>query len=75
MFNTDARIVDPQTLQELPIGEVGEIIVSGPQVFLGYWGKPQASAEVFIEFEGKRFFRTGDLGRMDEDGYFSSPTA
>ena len=70
VFNTDARIVDPQTLQELPIGEVGEIIVSGPQVFLGYWGKPQASAEVFIEFEGKRFFRTGDLGRMDEDGYF-----
>ncbi|MGR5342297.1 AMP-binding protein, partial [Vibrio astriarenae] len=63
VFNTDARIVDPQTLQELPIGEVGEIIVSGPQVFLGYWGKPQATAEVFIEFEGKTFFRTGDLGK------------
>ena len=70
VFNTDARIVDPQTLKELPPGEVGEIIVSGPQVFLGYWGKPQATAEVFIEFEGKKFFRTGDLGRMDEDGYF-----
>jgi fatty-acyl-CoA synthase len=69
-FNTDARVVDPVTLAELPPGEVGEIIVCGPQVFKGYWGKPDATRDAFIEFAGKRFFRTGDLGRMDEDGYF-----
>ena len=42
----------------------------GPQVFLGYWNKPQDSAQAFIEIDGKRFLRTGDLGRVDEDGYF-----
>ena len=51
-------------------GEVGEIVTHGPQVFLGYWNKPQDSAQAFIEIDGKRFLRTGDLGRVDEDGYF-----
>lgn len=69
-LSTDSRIVDPQTLQEMPIGQVGEIITHGPQVFQGYWNQPDATAAAFVEFEGKRFFRTGDLGRMDEDGYF-----
>lgn len=66
----DARVVDPETLQELPIGESGEIISHGPQIFSGYWKRPDATAAAFIEFEGKRFFRTGDMGRMDEEGYF-----
>ena len=70
IFDTDARIINPDTLQELAVGEVGEIISHGPQVFQGYWKNPKASAEAFIEFEGKRFFRTGDLGRVDEEGYF-----
>jgi fatty-acyl-CoA synthase len=39
-------------------------------VFAGYWKQPEATLAAFIEFEGKRFFRTGDLGRVDEDGYF-----
>ena len=39
-------------------------------VFKGYWKHPEATAAAFVEFEGKRFFRTGDLGRMDEEGYF-----
>jgi fatty-acyl-CoA synthase len=69
-IGTDSRIVDPVTLEELPVGEVGEIVSAGPQVFLGYWGKPEATAEAFFERDGKRFFRTGDLGRMDEEGYF-----
>ena len=68
--SVDARVVDPETLQELPVGESGEIIVHGPQVFQGYWKRPDATAATFIEFEGKRFLRTGDMGRMDEDGYF-----
>jgi fatty-acyl-CoA synthase len=69
-FSTDARIVDPDTLSEVPQGEPGEIVVCGPQVFSGYWKQPDATAAVFFELEGKTFFRTGDLGRMDEDGYF-----
>ena len=69
-MGTDARVVDPETLQEVPVGESGEIIVHGPQVFQGYWKRPEATAAAFIEFEGKRFFRTGDMGRMDEEGYF-----
>jgi len=70
IFDVDSRIIDPATLRELPPGEVGEIIMHGPQVFLGYWKKPADTAQVFIELDGKKFFRSGDLGRMDEDGYF-----
>jgi fatty-acyl-CoA synthase len=69
-ISCDARVVDPETLQELPPGEQGEIIIHGPMVFSGYWKKPEATEAAFIEFEGKRFFRSGDLGRVDEDGYF-----
>ncbi len=70
IFGVDSRVVDPNTLQELPVGEVGEIITCGPMVFKGYWNHPEATEAAFVEFDGKRFFRTGDLGRMDEDGYF-----
>jgi acyl-CoA synthetase (AMP-forming)/AMP-acid ligase II len=69
-FNVDSRIIDPETLQELPTGEVGEIITHAPQVMLGYWRNPAADADSFIELEGKRFLRTGDLGYVDEEGYF-----
>ncbi len=70
IFGVDSRVVDPLTLQELPAGEVGEIISRGPMLFKGYWGHPEATREAFIEFDGHTFFRTGDLGRMDEEGYF-----
>ena len=70
IFSVDSRVVDPITLRELPPGEVGEIISRGPMVFKGYWGHPQATRDAFVEFEGQTFFRTGDLGRMDEEGYF-----
>lgn len=69
-MSTDARVVDPDTLKELPPGESGEIIIHGPEVFQGYWKRPEATAAAFVEFEGKRFFRSGDMGRMDEEGYF-----
>ena len=69
-FDTDSRVVDPVTLQELGPNEVGEIITHGPQVFQGYWKQPKATAEAFIEHDGKKFFRTGDLGYYDEEGYF-----
>ena len=70
IFGTDSRIINPDTLAELPIGETGEIVSHGPMVFKGYWGHPEATAAAFIEIDGKPFFRTGDLGRMDEEGYF-----
>jgi len=69
-FGVDSRIVDPETLRELPPGDTGEIVTHGPMVFKGYWGHPQATAAAFVELDGKRFFRTGDLGRRDEEGYF-----
>ena len=69
-ISTDARVVDPDTLQEMPVGEQGEIVVCGPQVFQGYWRNEAATRAVFVEIDGQRFFRTGDLGRVDEDGYF-----
>ncbi|WP_066339742.1 long-chain fatty acid--CoA ligase [Azohydromonas lata] len=70
VFDVDARIIDPVTLQALPQGESGEIVVHGPQVMQGYWNNPGANAGAFIELDGKRFLRTGDLARIDEDGYF-----
>jgi len=69
-MSTDARVIDPDTLLEVPQGEQGEIVIHGPEVFAGYWKCPEATAAAFIEIEGKRFFRSGDLGRVDEEGYF-----
>ena len=69
-MSVDARVVDPETLKELPKGESGEIAICGPQVFKGYWKRPDATAAAFFEIEGKSFFRSGDMGRVDEEGYF-----
>ena len=69
-MNVESRIVDPETLVELPPGEPGEIVISGPQVFKGYWKRPEATAAAFFERDGFRFFRSGDMGRVDEEGYF-----
>ncbi|KQQ87866.1 long-chain fatty acid--CoA ligase [Massilia sp. Leaf139] len=68
--DVDARVIDAGTLQTLPVGETGEIVVHGPQVMLGYWNNPEATADAFVEIDGKRFLRTGDIGKVDEDGYF-----
>jgi len=69
-FDTDSRVIDPVTLKELGPNEVGEIITHGPQVFQGYWKQPRATADAFLEHDGRKFFRTGDLGYYDEEGYF-----
>ncbi|MCF8085077.1 MAG: AMP-binding protein, partial [Deltaproteobacteria bacterium] len=69
-LSTDIKMVDLETgLAELPQGEDGEIAVSGPQVMLGYWNKPEANKEVFREIEGNRYFLTGDIGHFDEEGF------
>lgn len=69
-ISSDARVINPDTLQEVPTGESGEIVIRGPMVFEGYWKRPEATAAAFIEIEGQRYFRSGDMGRVDEDGYF-----
>ncbi|WP_047151733.1 long-chain fatty acid--CoA ligase [Aneurinibacillus tyrosinisolvens] len=69
-FGVDARIIDPNTFEEKGAGEEGEVIVNGPQVFKGYWKRPDEDQNSFIQLDGKRFFRTGDIARYDEEGYF-----
>jgi fatty-acyl-CoA synthase len=49
---------------------VGEIVMRGPMNFQGYWKNPEATKRAFIELDGHTFFRSGDIGRVDEDGYF-----
>ena len=69
-IGTDSRVVDPTTLRPCAVGESGEILINGPQVFKGYWRNEAATAAAFVEIDGKSFFRSGDLGRVDEEGYF-----
>lgn len=67
----DVRVVsldDGQT--ELPVGEIGELIMTGPQLMVGYHGMPTETANTLREHDGKVFLYTGDIARMDEDGYF-----
>ena len=70
IFSTYSLVVDPDTLKPLGEGETGEILVSGPQVFDGYWKSPEATHDAFVLIDGKRYLRTGDLGYVDRDGYF-----
>ena len=63
-------IVNPETLQELPQGEVGELVTSGQQVMRGYWRNEEADRAAFFERDGRRYFRTGDLAYVDEEGYY-----
>jgi long-chain acyl-CoA synthetase len=70
--NTEIRVVDPEnpTIDRAP-GEEGELIVRGPQVFSGYWRKPDETAEVFVPSSdaGKDWFRTGDIVTVDPEGF------
>ncbi|MCU7918113.1 MAG: acyl-[ACP]--phospholipid O-acyltransferase [Candidatus Thiodiazotropha sp. (ex Epidulcina cf. delphinae)] len=65
------RIVDPETLQPLPIGEDGLILFGGTQVMLGYLNEPQKTATAIVELAGKRWYKTGDKGHLDEDGFLT----
>ncbi|MCX6007596.1 MAG: AMP-binding protein [Chloroflexi bacterium] len=65
-----AAIVDPAEDKFLPIGETGELAFKGPQISPGYWNKPKDTKLMFVEIDGETWVRTGDLARMDEEGYF-----
>ena len=65
--DTEARIVDlSEGTKEMPVGESGELVVRGPQVMQGYWQRPEATAETLAD----GWLHTGDIAKMDEDGYF-----
>jgi long-chain acyl-CoA synthetase len=68
--NMQAAVIDPETLQCVPPGQTGELILAGPNVMQGYWNKPEESAKVFMQAGGLKWLRTGDIVRMDEEGYF-----
>ena len=66
-----ARIVTPGTLDEAPVGTEGELCIAGPAVMLGYLDDPQATAETLkVHADGRTWLHTGDLARMDADGFF-----
>lgn len=69
-FDTQSIVVNPETLQRCPAGEPGEILITGPQLFKGYWNRPEETEEAFSEVDGIRYFRSGDIGFMDEEGYY-----
>lgn len=70
--STRIKLVDIETgEQEVPMGEEGELIANGPQVMKGYLNKPEETAHALREFQGEKWLYTGDVARMDADGYFS----
>ena len=66
----EAAIVDVEGTDYMPVGKEGELILSGPNIMQGYWRRPEGTKEAIIELDGKKWLRTGDLVRMDEEGYF-----
>lgn len=68
--NVKAAIISHQGMEFLPPGEVGELILSGPNIMAGYWKRPEGTREAIIEIDGEKWLRTGDIVRMDADGYF-----
>jgi long-chain acyl-CoA synthetase len=70
MPGTVAAIVEAEGTKFLPVGEIGELVFRGPNVISGYWRQPEHTKEVFVQIDGETWLRTGDLARMDEEGYF-----
>jgi long-chain acyl-CoA synthetase len=64
------RIIDEATLEDVPTGEAGELIVSSEHMVDAYWNKEEETAEAFLAIEGSRWYRTGDVVKKDEDGFF-----
>jgi acyl-[acyl-carrier-protein]-phospholipid O-acyltransferase/long-chain-fatty-acid--[acyl-carrier-protein] ligase len=68
---TEFRIVDPDSLEPIPTGEDGLILIGGPQIMKGYLKLPEKTAEVIELIDGYRWYRSGDKGHLDEDGFLT----
>jgi acyl-[acyl-carrier-protein]-phospholipid O-acyltransferase/long-chain-fatty-acid--[acyl-carrier-protein] ligase len=68
---TSFRVVDPQTLEPLPPGEDGLILIGGVQVMKGYLADPEKTAAAVVELDGLRWYKTGDKGHLDADGFLT----
>ena len=68
---TSFRIVDPVSLQAVPPGEDGLILIGGVQVMKGYLGDPERTAASIVELDGQRWYKTGDKGHLDSDGFLT----
>lgn len=66
---SSVRIVDPVTMESLAIGEDGLILIGGTQVMQGYLNAPEKTADVMAEIDGHRWYKTGDKGHLDQDGF------
>ncbi|MBX7458778.1 long-chain fatty acid--CoA ligase [Qipengyuania sp. 1NDH17] len=70
IMGTEVIFLDKEDPEKLaPEGEPGELAVHGPQIMVGYWNKPETGNDTFVERDGKRWLRTGDVAVMDEDGF------
>lgn len=68
--NVTAAIIDPDTNEFMPVGETGEMILHGPNMMQGYWNRDEDNKKIFLDIDDMRFMKTGDLVRMEEDGFF-----
>jgi long-chain acyl-CoA synthetase len=68
--NTVAGIVNPESTKFMPVGEIGELCIKGPQIAKGYWNKSEETKKMFVKIGNETWLRTGDLARMDNEGYF-----
>ncbi len=74
IFHSQMRLINPDTLQDVPVGEEGELLIAGPHVCTGYWRNPEASAKAlwYDPATGSGpWFRTGDMARRDDDGFYT----
>ena len=65
------RVVDPDTMEELPLGEDGLLLVGGAQIMRGYLNDPERTEKAIAIIDGKRWYKTGDKGHVDEDGFIT----
>jgi len=70
VFDVTTKVFDFEKGIEVETGREGELLVNGPQIFKGYWNKPAETEAAFLTINGVEFFKTGDIVRQDEDGYF-----